>query len=195
MKKTILFALIVAIVTHSATAQIEMVKIDGDSSIKTFYIGKYEVTQKQWREVMGGGDPSYFKNCDDCPVEQISWDDVQEFIKKLNQQTGRKYRLPTEAEWNFAAKPQNGADGTAWYKQNSGGKTHPAGQKKPNALGLYDMFGNVWEWCQSDYYPGHGREERVMMGGAYNTEMPSVSNRTAYARKVARRTVGFRLAE
>ncbi|MCX6279544.1 MAG: bifunctional serine/threonine-protein kinase/formylglycine-generating enzyme family protein [Bacteroidetes bacterium] len=131
-----------------------------------FYIGKYEVTQKQWREVMGNN-PSNFSGCDDCPVENVSWDDVQEFIQKLNQKTGKSYRLPTEAEWEYAARGGNKSSGyiysgsnivddVAWYNEDSSSKTHPVGQKQPNDLCLYDMSGNVWEWCSdwygSDYY-------------------------------------------
>lgn len=146
---------------------------DGDSdekpvhtvTVDDFYIGKYEVTQKQWRDVMGTS-PSYNKNCDQCPVEKVSWNDVKEFLKKLNQKTGKSYRLPYEAEWEYAAR-SGGKDekwaGTnssleqyAWYSFNSGGKTHPVGTKKPNGLGIYDMTGNVWEWCEDwyadDYY-------------------------------------------
>lgn len=151
--------------------------------LSDFYIGKYEVTQKQWRTVMGAptslGDPSYFKNCDNCPVEQVTWNDVQEFIKKLNQKTGKNYRLPTEAEWEYAARGGSadspttyaGSDNineVAWSYKNSGDsllnnvwyystieknhcRTHPVGQKRPNALGIYDMSGNVCEWC-NDWY-------------------------------------------
>jgi len=123
-----------------------------------FYLGVYEVTQAQWKAVMGNN-PSHFKDCgDDCPVEMVSWNDAQEFIKKLNQIEGsNKYRLPTEAEWEYACRAGTttrfsfGDDDAvlsqyAWYSVNSGKRTHPAGQKKPNAWGLYDMYGNVWEW-------------------------------------------------
>jgi formylglycine-generating enzyme required for sulfatase activity len=135
-------------------------------TLSDFYIGKYEVTQKQWRAVMGAStslsNPSYFKNCDECPVEQLSWNDIQEFIKKLNQKTGKKYRLPTEAEWEYAARGgnqsksykfagSNNMDEVGWYSSNSGSKTHPVGGRKANELGLYDMSGNVMEWC-SDWY-------------------------------------------
>jgi formylglycine-generating enzyme required for sulfatase activity len=109
-----------------------------------------------------GSNPSYFKDCGgDCPVEQVSWDDVQEFIRKLNSmEGGARYRLPTEAEWEYAATSGgrdevfsggDNIDEVAWYNGNSGWRTHPVGQKKPNGLGLYDMSGNVWERC-SDWY-------------------------------------------
>jgi len=130
---------------------------------KAFYMGKYEVTQGQWRAVLGNN-PSYFKDCgDDCPVESVSWHDVQEFISKLNQREGTdKYRLPTEAEWEYACQAGSqsaygfGEDAGnlgeyGWYSVNSGGRTHPVGQKRPNGLGLYDMSGNVSEWV-SDWY-------------------------------------------
>ncbi len=129
---------------------------------KGFYIGKYEVTQKQWRDVMGTN-PSVFKG-DELPVEEISWNEVQEFIKKLNDKEGtNKYRLPSEAEWEYSARAGTttkfsfGDDESklgeyGWYKENSGGSTHPVGEKKPNPWGLYDMHGNVWEWVQDIYH-------------------------------------------
>ena len=157
---------------------------------KPFYLQTTEVTQGQWRRVMGNN-PSYFKNCgDDCPVEQVSWNDAQEFIRKLNQMEGiDKYRLPTEAEWEYAARAGSttryyfGDDESslgryAWYSRNSGKRTHPVGQKRPNAWGLYDMHGNIWEWCQDwigDYPSGHvidpkgpsSGEFRVLRGGSW----------------------------
>jgi len=142
---------------------------DGESNEKpvhtvtvgSYYIGKFEVTQKQWRAVMGSN-PSYFSGCDNCPVEKVSWNDIQEFIRKLNEKSGKRYRLPTEAEWEFAARGgiksrgytyagSNTIGDVAWYWENS--KTHPVGQKAPNELGVYDMSGNVWEWC-ADWYAG-----------------------------------------
>jgi formylglycine-generating enzyme required for sulfatase activity len=130
-------------------------------TLSDFYIGKYEVTQAQWKAVMGSN-PSNFTGDDNRPVEQVSWDKIQEFILKLNQLTGKTYRLPTEAEWEYAARGgkqsqgyeyagSNTIDEVAWYNGNSGSKTHPVGQKQPNELGLYDMSGNVREWCQDRY--------------------------------------------
>ena len=131
---------------------------------RAFYLGKYEVTQGQWEAVMGSN-PSKFKNCGlDCPVESVSWDDVQAFIAKLNEmEGGPRYRLPTEAEWEYAARAGStwggrvaNLDAIAWYSENSKDRTHPVGGKVPNAFGSHDMLGNVWEWVQDWYgdYPG-----------------------------------------
>ena len=125
-----------------------------------YYIGKYEVTQSLWQAVMGTN-PSYFKG-DNLPVEQVSWDNCLGFISKLNSLTGRKFRLPTEAEWEYAARGGKKSRGyqysgsfnisdVAWYNGNSGNKIHPIGMKQANELGVYDMSGNVNEWCQ-DWY-------------------------------------------
>jgi len=125
---------------------------------KAFFIGKYEVTQAQWSAIMDNN-PSEFKD-DIRPVERVSWNDVQAFILKLNtKEETDKYRLPTEAEWEYAARSDSESSYTfggdayllsqyAWYRNNSGGETHPVGQLNPNAWGLYDMHGNVHEWCQ-----------------------------------------------
>ena len=131
-----------------------------------FYLGKHEVTQAQWRAVMGTN-PSYFSNCDTCPVEWVSWNDVQGFIEELNTQEGvNTYRLPTEAEWEYAARAgtttvysfgnaENRLGQYAWYKDNSGSRTRPVGGKRPNAFGLYDMHGNVFEWVQDCWNAGY----------------------------------------
>ena len=122
-----------------------------------YFIGKYEVTQSLWQAVMGSN-PSSFKG-DNLPVENISWIDCQEFIRKINSVSGKSFRLPTEAEWEYAARGgkysrnylYSGSDNisdVAWYKDNSGGVTHPVGLKQPNELGLFDMSGNGNEWCQ-----------------------------------------------
>ncbi len=129
-------------------------------TLSSYYIGETEVTQALWKAVMGSN-PSEFKG-DNLPVEKVSWHDCQTFISKLNGLTGRHFRLPTEAEWEFAARGGNGSRHTqysgssriedmAWYDGNSGSKTHPVKTKQPNELGIYDMSGNVWEWCQDRF--------------------------------------------
>lgn len=136
-----------------------------DVCVDDFWMGAYEVTQAEYRKVTGLN-PSDFKQCgDDCPVDSVSWDEAQEFIKKLNKLSGRKYRLPTEAEWEYACRSGGkkekycggeNLEKISWYSTNSFDATHPAGQKAPNGLGLYDMTGNVSEWVQDrldqDYY-------------------------------------------
>ena len=161
-----------------AAPEIELVHIKGgcfeisstsfnihEVCVNDFYMGKYEVTQGQWKAIMGDN-PSNFKDCgDNCPVENVNWFDAQNFINKLNQKTGKKYRLPTEAEWKYSAyksgrNEREGWSGTnnqselgdyAWWNKNAEGTTHPVGQKKPNKIGLYDMSGNVSEWV-FDWY-------------------------------------------
>ena len=129
--------------------------------LSPYYIGKTEVTQELWEAVMGSN-PSFFSGNKNRPVENVSWDDCQVFINKLNGLTGKSFRLPTEAEWEYAARGgkkskgykysgSNTIDDVAWYDTNSAGTTHPVSSKAPNELGLYDMSGNVWEWC-SDWY-------------------------------------------
>ena len=132
-----------------------------------YYIGQTEVTQALWQAVMGSN-PSGFTGEMSRPMEQVSWNDCQTFITKLNQMTGRTFRLPTEAEWEFAARGGNNGhgykfagsddiDAVAWYSGNAGGTTHPVATKQPNELGLYDMSGNVLEWCQ-DWYGSYTSE-------------------------------------
>jgi formylglycine-generating enzyme required for sulfatase activity len=153
------------------------------------YVGKYPVTQIQWERVMGTTPSNFFGK--QLPVEQVSWNGAQTFISRLNRQSGKKYRLPTEAEWEYAAKGGKehkyaGTNSTleledyAWYDQNSGAKTHPVGEKKPNPFGLYDMSGNVWQWI-SDWYGENyysnspkdnpqgpsGGSDRVLRGGCW----------------------------
>lgn len=180
-----------------------------------YYIGKYEVTQKLWEAVMGSN-PSYFKG-ENLPVENVSWYDVQEFLRKLNAMTGKNYRLPTEAEWEFAARGGNSSRGykysggndprsVAWYDGNSV-QTHTVGTKLPNELGIYDMSGNVWEWC-SDFYGDYSSSaqrnpkgpfngtERVFRGGCWYdlVNASRVSCRSGNTPSTRYNDIGFRLA-
>ncbi len=189
--------------------------------VKDFYIGKYPVTQMQWTGTMGTN-PSREPNCGmNCPVENVTWDDVQEFIRRINRRTGKAYRLPTEAEWEYAARSGGKKEewaGTssekdladyAWFYNNGGFQTHPVGLKKPNGLGLYDMTGNVWQWM-SDWYddgyyatspedeptgPATGRA-RSLRGG-YWGDLPSfvrVTRRVGLVPTARGGGYGFRLA-
>ncbi|HZS09563.1 MAG TPA: SUMF1/EgtB/PvdO family nonheme iron enzyme [Blastocatellia bacterium] len=180
-----------------------------------FEIGKYEVTQQEWEALMGSN-PSRFKGAD-LPVEQVSWEDVQHFIRAMNARNdGYVYRLPIEAEWEYAARAGTTGDygGTGnlsemgWYSENSGGKTHPVGEKRANAWGLYDMHGNVWEWCQDwydkEYYksspatdpqgPGAGTR-RATRGGCYSytADRATSSSRAHPAPDARYEIIGFRL--
>ena len=164
-----------------------------------------------------GSNPSHFKSCGgNCPVERVSWNDVQEFLKKLNQMTGKNYRLPTEAQWEYAARGgsksrgykysgSNSVGSVAWYRGNSSFKTHAVGQKSPNELGIYDMSGNVWEWCMDwigSYSSGAQRNpqgpssgsRKVLRGGSWinSARGMRVSNRGSISPS-NRGSFGFRL--
>ena len=166
-------------------------------SVSSFLMGKYEVTQEQWQAVMGNL-PSKTQ-ISALPVENISWDESQEFVKKLSQKTGKRYRLPTEAEWEYAARggnendypfgpSQNEFGQYAWFKGNSDNKSHPVGEKLPNNFGLYDIFGNVWEWTQDCWNPNYVRaptdgsawttgdcSRRGMRGGSWYSIQPDLN--------------------
>lgn len=183
---------------------------------RAFALGKTEVTQAQWRTIMGNN-PSNFKNCsDNCPVERVSWDDAQIFIQKLNAKTGKQYRLPSEAEWEYACRAggkneycgSNDLASVAWHKDNSGGQTHTVAGKQANAFGLFDMSGNVYEWVEDSYqdsYAGAPNDggawlgdgaKRVLRGGSWSV-IPQPA-RAAYRFRnepdFRGITVGFRLA-
>jgi formylglycine-generating enzyme len=192
-----------------------------EACVDDFYIGKFVVTQAQWQAVMGTN-PSSFKECGpNCPVENVSWDDVQDYINKLNEQTGQKYRLLTEAEWEYAARSGGRHEkwaGTsdfhelenyAWFENNSEKKTHPVGRKNPNGLELYDMTGDVWEWLNDrydkEYYKNSPRMNphgvargafRVIRGGGWFDPPVNVRAAIRYHRDTGFRyfLVGFRLA-
>ncbi|MDR1345297.1 MAG: SUMF1/EgtB/PvdO family nonheme iron enzyme [Bacteroidales bacterium] len=186
-------------------------------TLNNFYMSKYEVTQAQWKALMGSN-PSFDEE-DDLPVEQVSWNDVQIFIKRLNAATGKYYRLPTEAEWEYVARGgtqsrgyqysgSNTLDEVAWYQDNSGDKPHPVGTKRANELGIYDMSGNVSEWCYDWYgtYPASAQNNPTgASSGSYRvTRSSSWGSGAGYCR-VAHRSynlpefnafadLGFRLA-
>ncbi len=177
--KSILAATVLAVslipAAHAADAgaiSIPMIPIPGHN----FEMGKTEVTQAQWVAVMGEN-PSHFNKCgDDCPVENVSWIDVKLYIKRLNRKTGQEYRLPSEAEWEYACRAGsqdtycggNDVDKVAWTTNNSGGETSPVAGKKPNAWGFYDMSGNVWEWVEDCY--DSICDARVLRGGSWGSE-------------------------
>lgn len=188
---------------------------------RPFALGKTEVTQAQWRQVMGGDPPELgFKGCDECPVERVSWGDIHEFIKTLNAQTGQIYRLPSEAEWEYACragKPNekhcggNDLGAVAWVASNSGKRTQLVGRKKANAWGLFDMTGNVWEALEDVYHDsyqgapadgsawvaGADANRRVLRGGSWGIIRANdarVSSRSGSDVTNRINYVGFRLA-
>jgi formylglycine-generating enzyme required for sulfatase activity len=182
-----------------------------------FYLETYAVTQGQWEAVMGAN-PSEFRGGRNLPVEQVSWEDAQELIRRLNaQEGGTRYRLPTEAEWEYACRAGSQLaysfgddpaqlDTYGWYSLNSGGMTHPVGQRRPNAWGLYDMHGNVWEWMQDRYGnyapdpvtdpqgPASG-SDRVIRGGSWSRDAGLCRSAFRYFAEPGGRFVylGFRL--
>jgi formylglycine-generating enzyme required for sulfatase activity len=181
-------------------------------AVHDFAIGKYEVTQADWVAIMGRN-PSYFQNGAEWPVEQVSWNDAQEFIRKLNSKLGETFRLPTEEEWEFAARGglaskdyryagSKDPDQVAWYSENSDAKPHPVGSLKPNELGIFDMSGNIWEWCSNFKTPypcdsdGKSFDARVLRGGTFANDANSVRVRDRNGRNPDLRlnTLGFRLA-
>jgi len=252
--------------TGDSPTQIYMVKVQGGEfdmgsdddaadrkpahtvKLKDFSIGAYEVTQELWDKVMGSNPSSH--QCYDCPVTDVSWNDIQKFIEKLNDQTGKHYRLPTEAEWEYAARGgskevlvktrerggidvfldaepnqkvmmEKDKDGkkysgkrlpqdVAWYDGNSKGRLHAIGRKKPNELGLYDMSGNVEEWCTDWYAVNYGSKNtvenpqgpasgnaHVVRGGSWASSKDEivVTYRAAYLPGTRSNALGFRLAE
>ncbi len=186
--------------------------------IDGFWIGKYEVTQGQWEKIMGDN-PSAFKNCgENCPVDMVSWDDTQKYIEKLNKKAGGNFRVPTEAEWEYACRSRGkaekyaGGDDSnvhhlAWYSPNSQGSTHPVGIKRANKSGIHDMSGNVGEWCRDRYnedaYNRHRMNNpeisagtnRVVRGGSWNYPLTDICCTFRSDRPSDRRTrnTGFRL--
>jgi formylglycine-generating enzyme required for sulfatase activity len=186
--------------------------------VKGFALGKTAVTQGEWQSVMGSN-PSNFKQCGaSCPVENVSWNDAQEFVEKLNAKTGKYYRLPSESEWEYACRAGGrheycGSDSVntvAWYAGNSGKSTHPVAAKQPNAFGLYDMSGNVWQWVEDWHHNNYGgapadgsawvsggvQNNRVLRGGSWD-ENPSrlrSANRNGRTPDYRYNGYGFRLA-
>ncbi len=192
-------------------------------TIHDFNIGKYEITEAQYVAVMGKN-PTKYGDCPSCPVTNVTWDDALEFVNKLNEKTGKHYRLPTEAEWEYAARGgvkenkehfrkhagRKLLQTIAWYVRNSNDHVHPTGLKKANELGVHDMTGNVEEWCadwySKDYYSKKdvtdpkgpdGGKSKVVRGGSWNSENDelSITRRAAYLPDTKTVYLGFRIAE
>ncbi len=186
-------------------------------TLRSFSMGKTEVTQGQWRAITGSN-PSHFRNCgDSCPVEQVSWEDAKEFVSRLNSKTGKTYRLPSEAEWEYACRAggrqeycgSDSADNVGWYYVNSGNATHPVAGKQANAWGLYDMSGNVFELtedCWNGIYQGAPTDgsawttgdcsRRVVRGGSWVSDPRNLRSASRYRSSTAVRVndYGFRVA-
>ncbi len=185
-------------------------------TLKSFALGKTEVTQGQWKAIMGNN-PSNFTSCgDNCPVEQVSWNDAMAFIQKLSAKTGKLYRLPSEAEWEYACHAggrqaycgSDNLDSVAWHNGNSGNSTHPVAGKQANAFGLHDMSGNVWEWVEDGYHadykgaPADGSAwqgndaNRVLRGGSWivSPRVGREAGRNWYESGSSYYNLGFRLA-
>lgn len=189
----------------------DMGSMDGDVdakpghsvAINSFLLGKTELTYGQWKAVMGPGSQSLSHCGDECPVSQVSWEDAHQYVMKLSERTGKQYRLPSESEWEYSAlaggterweggSDEKRLDRHAWYGANSSGRSHVVGQRRPNAFGLYDMQGNVWEWVQDVWHPnyigaptdgsawmiGGDADLRVLRGGSWFDK--PVSLRTSY---------------
>ncbi|HPE58497.1 MAG TPA: SUMF1/EgtB/PvdO family nonheme iron enzyme [Bacteroidales bacterium] len=205
--------------------------------LRSFFISKFEITQKQWFEITDHNH-SFFEGCDECPVENVSWKEVQEFIEKLNHKTGKKYRLPTEAEWEFAARGgitacadtatkfagSDDINEVAWYSNNSNHSKveiisgnvirvirrnkFSLGDKSPNCLGIFDMSGNVWEWC-SDWYGEYNRNlqtnpigpfsgsYRIIRGGSWDSQSNQcrITKRDKRQPSIGANNIGFRLVQ
>lgn len=185
--------------------------------IPSFSIGRFEVTQRQWEGVMGDN-PSYFKGCAECPVDSVSWHDIQKFLTKLNKLSGRKFRLPSEAEWEYACRAGGNdpycAEGealdVAWLAGNSGGQSQPVGRLEPNGFGLHDMSGNAYEWVEDCWHGGYDGapldgsawvgglecQRRVLRGGAwyYSPDYALATYRNANTPASRFIIYGFRLA-
>ncbi len=189
-------------------------------TVSDYYIAKHEVTQAQWEKLMGDN-PSEFDGANN-PVDSVSWNEIQAFIKALNGKSGQRYRLPTEAEWEYAARSggkrekwagtndENQVGEYAWYLDNSDQQSHPVGTKKPNGLGIHDMSGSLWEWVHDwyDLYPSTAQTDpkgpdqgkwgyRTYRGGAwdYIPLIVSVFNRSGHVPDYKRPWIGFRLAK
>ena len=186
-------------------------------AVRSFSMGKTEVTQAQWRAVMGSN-PSHFTSCgDDCPVEGVSWDEAQQFVVRLSSQTGHGYRLPSESEWEYACRAgsqqqycgSDNVEDVAWFDSNSRATTHAVALKRPNAWGLYDMSGNVWEWtqdCWNANYNGAPTDgsawtqgdcfQRVVRGGSWkdNPRILRAADRGTVTFAYRNYNSGFRVA-